>query len=80
MDKARDFTVKGHLGGELEGKGIQENCSALWLAVSGFMVIGLVSGLSRPVTLTHDPSWWCAHHSGNISPSLASERRILGAR
>ena len=46
MDKARDFTVKRHLGGELEGKGIQENCSALWLAVSGFMVIGLVSGLS----------------------------------
>ena len=33
-------------GGELEGKGIQENGSALWLAVSGFMVIGLVSGLS----------------------------------
>ena len=28
------------------GKGTQENSSATWLAVSGFMVMGLVSGLS----------------------------------
>ena len=28
------------------GKGTQENCSVTWLAVSGFMVMGLVSGLS----------------------------------
>ena len=27
-------------------KGTQENCSASWLAVSGFMVMGLVSGWS----------------------------------
>ena len=33
-------------GGEQEGKGTQENCSAAWLPVSGFTVIGLVSGLS----------------------------------
>ena len=46
MDKARDFTVKGHLGGELEGKGIQENCSALWLTVSGSVLMGLVFRLS----------------------------------
>ena len=26
---------KGHLGGEQEGKGTQENSSATWLAVSG---------------------------------------------
>ena len=45
-DKARDFIGKGHPGGEQEGKGIQENCSATWLTVSGFMVMGLVSGLS----------------------------------
>ena len=25
-------------------KGTQENCSAVWLTVSGFMVMGLVSG------------------------------------
>ena len=41
-DKARDFTGKGHLGGEQEGKGTQENSSATWLAVTGFMVMGLV--------------------------------------
>ena len=45
-DKARDFIVKGHPGGEQEGEGTQENCSAAWLAVSGFMVMGLVSGWS----------------------------------
>ena len=28
------------------GKGSQENCSATWLAVSGFTVMGLISGLS----------------------------------
>ena len=33
-------------GGEQEGKGTQENCSATWLTVLGFMVMGLVSGLS----------------------------------
>ena len=44
-DKARDFIGKGHPGGEQEGKGTQENSSAAWLTVSGFMVMGLVSGL-----------------------------------
>ena len=45
-DKARDFIGKGHPGGEQQGKGTQENCSVTWLAVSGFMVMGLVSKLS----------------------------------
>ena len=45
-DKARDFIGKGHPGGEQLGKGTQENSSAVWLAVSGFMVMGLVSRLS----------------------------------
>ena len=40
-DKARDFIGQGHPGGEQEGKGTQEDCSAAWLAVSGFMVMGL---------------------------------------
>ena len=33
-------------GGEQQGQGTQENCSATWLAVLGFMVMGLFSGLS----------------------------------
>ena len=45
-DKARDFIWKGHPGGEQGGKWTRENCSAMWLAVLGFMVMGLVSGLS----------------------------------
>ena len=44
--KARDFTGKGPSGGGQEDKGTQENFSALWLAVSGFMVMGLVSRFS----------------------------------
>ena len=35
-----------HLGREQQGEGTQENCSATWLKVSDFMVIGLVSRLS----------------------------------
>ena len=45
-DKARDFIGKGRLDWEQEGKGTQENCSAMWLTVLGFTVMGLVSGLS----------------------------------
>ena len=41
VDEARGFIGKGRLGGEQEGKGTQEDCSAAWLAVSGFMVMGL---------------------------------------
>ena len=57
-DKARDFIGKGHPGGEQEGKGTQENSSTS-SAVSGFMVVGLVSGLSLANHLTQSPSWWC---------------------
>ena len=45
-DKARDFIGRGPPGGEQQVKGTQENCSATWLTVLGFMVMGLVSGLS----------------------------------
>ena len=44
-DKAKDFIAKGRPGGEQQGEGPQENRSATWLAVSGFMVMGLVFGL-----------------------------------
>ena len=45
-DKARDFIGEEYPGGAQYGKGTQENCSAMQLTVSGFMVMGLVSGLS----------------------------------
>ena len=54
-DKARDFIGKGQPGGEWEGKGTQENCSAEWLSVLSFMVMGLVSG------------WSLANHSNSES-------------
>ena len=40
LNKARDIFGKGRPGGEQEGEGTQEECSAMWLAVSGFMVMG----------------------------------------
>ena len=46
-------------GGEQEGKGTQENCSAAWLTVLGFMVMGLVSG------------WSLANHSNSVFPGGA---------
>ena len=44
--QARDFIGKGCRGGGQEGEGNGENRSATWLTVSGFLAIGLVSGLS----------------------------------
>ena len=45
-DKAKDFIGKGRPGAEQQVKGTQESCSATWLALSGFMVTGLVPRLS----------------------------------
>ena len=51
-DKARDFIGKGNPGGEQQGKGTQKNCSATWLAVSGFMVMELLPEFSLANHLT----------------------------
>ena len=45
-DKARDFLGKGHLSGKQQGKGTQENLSAVRLTVLGFVVLWLVFRLS----------------------------------
>ena len=64
--KSRNFLGKECLGGEQEGKGAQENFSVSWLAVLGFMVMGLVSGLSLASHPTQSPSWWCTPSSANM--------------
>ena len=46
LTKQETLSGRGPPGGEQQSKGTQENCSATWLAVTGFMVIGLVSRLS----------------------------------
>ena len=43
---------RGALGGEQQGQGTQEDCSAPQLTVSGFMLMGLASRLSWPIILT----------------------------
>ena len=48
--------------GEQEGKGTQENCSATWLEVSGFMVMGLVSRLSL-ANPSDSGSFWVVVHA-----------------
>ena len=55
LTKQEIFIGKGRPGGEQQGKGTQENCSATWLTVSDFMVMGLVSG------------WSLASHSNSAS-------------
>ena len=81
-EEARDFIGKGCPRGEQLGKGSQENCSATWLAVSGFMGIGLVSGLSlanrfaQPRTLSGSGSFLVVHTS---QPQWISVPRILGS-
>ena len=69
LTKQEIFIEKGHPGGEQEGKGTQENCSAAWLAVSGFMVMGFVSGWLWPIILIQSLSWWCTHHPAKIDAS-----------
>ena len=46
LTKQETLWGRGARGGEQEGKGTQENCSATWLAILGFMGMGLVSGSS----------------------------------
>ena len=74
-DKARDFIGKGHPGGEQEGKGTQENCSAAGLAVLGFMVMGLVSGWLWPIILIQSLPWWRTHHSAKMDASERDSRK-----
>ena len=77
-DKARDFIGKGCPDREQQGKGTQENCSATWLAVLGFMVMGLVSGLSLAITLTQGPFWWPWNRSAKMDSSEEDSGRLVG--
>ena len=80
-DKAKDFIGKGSPGREQWGQGTQENCSAWWLEVSGFRVMGLVSGLSLASHLAvptfgliQGPSW---RHT-NLSAKMDSSAKVSG--
>ena len=89
-DKTKDFTGKGSPGREQQGKGPRENCSATWLTVSGFMVMGLVSGLSLAnhlawsiFGLTQCSSWLRTHLSAkaHLSAKMDSSEdsgRLVG--
>ena len=80
-DKAKDFIGKGRLGGEQQGKGAQENGSAMWLTVSGFMGMGLVSGLSLASCLAWPIFVLAQGPSGGVrisQPRWIPVPRILG--
>ena len=64
-----------HPGGEQQGKGTQENCSAMWLTVSGFMVMGLVPGFSL---VNHSDSGSFLGGTHVAQSRWMPERRILG--
>ena len=74
----RDFFGKGYQGGGQEGEGNRENCSSMWLTVSGFMVIGLVSCCLLPVILNWDPSWGHMHHSAKMDSSEEDPGKLVG--
>ena len=59
-DKAKDIG-KGRPGEKRGGKGTQENCSAAWLSVSGFMVMGLVSAGLSLANLSDSESFLVVH-------------------
>ena len=67
---------EGAQGQRAAGEGTQENCSATWLTVSGFMGMGFVSRLSLATCLAQfilglaqGPSWWCEHLSAKMDSS-----------
>ena len=69
--------------GEKQGRGTQENFSAMWLSVSGFMRMGLASGLSLAshfawptLGLAQGPSWWCVHFSAMMDSSTKDPERL----
>ena len=75
--KGSPFIEKGSLSGEQQGKGTQEDSSAVLLAVSGFIVIRLVS---RFFLANHSDSgsvWWHAHWSAKMDSSEDSGK-LLG--
>ena len=74
-DKAKGFTGNGCPGGEYEGKGTQGNCSATWFAVSGFMVMGLVSRFSPANHSILWSFWWHMHCSAKMDASKKESGR-----
>ena len=75
--KGNPFIEKGFPSGEQQGKGTQEDCSAMWLAVSGFMVIRLVSRLFLANHSDSGSVWWHAHWSAKMDSSEDSGK-LLG--
>ena len=75
LTKQETLMGKGCLCREQEGQGNQENCSAFRPTVSGFRVMGLVSGLSWPIILTQGSSWWCKHCSAKMNASKKGSGR-----
>ena len=73
-DRTSDFIGSGFLGRKQEGKETEGDSSAMWLAVWGFMVMGLVSRLSLG---NHSDSGALPWH---MRPSTKDSRgKILGS-
>ena len=51
----------------------------MWLAVSGFMVMGLVSVL-WPIILIQSLSWWCTHCSAKMDASERDSGKWMDTR
>ena len=76
--QARDFIGKGCQVRGQEGERNRENCSATWLTVSGFMVIGLVSSLSLASHSELGSFLGHVHHSAELDSSEEDPGKLVG--
>ena len=66
-------------GTQVESSRVREprRTAVTWLAVSGFMVMGLVSGGLWPITVIQSLSWWHTHRSAKMDASERDSGRWL---
>ena len=69
---------EGHLDGEQEGKGTQEDCSAMWLPVSVLWWWDSFPGCLWPVIPIQGPSWCFTHYSAKMDSSQQDSGRLAG--
>ena len=74
----RGFIGTGCRGGGQEGEGNGENCSATCLTVSGFMVVGFLSGLSLANHSELGSSWGHVRHLVEMDSSKEDPGRLVG--
>lgn len=79
-DKPRNVIGRGHWWREQQGKENQDNCSAMWLTISGFMVqVSVPGALANHLACARIDVTWVLPGDTHISqPRWTPVQRILG--